>query len=254
MIRKRARVRFEMVGVLALCGAATQVHATCTFGGSGEPSLQTSFNGWLGAGAVNTQTGCIADGNDSQWATSTGGATILLELAGNANTNTFGIYDLSNPANRLTIFAGGDSAGTDAIIRLTSMGNGDWRVTVAGNLPTANITVHQASFGFYLGTAAHGDFFSQTARNGDGLDHMYAYQGTNTQFLSGPLAGSIFQSNDYILAWEDLPASLSDRDYQDFVVDVLNVNPLPVPIPSALWLAASGLIGLFGIGRRKQMI
>jgi Domain of unknown function (DUF4114)/PEP-CTERM motif len=250
MTARKHRWVIEATAAVALSVAGVQAQASCTFGSSAEPSLQSALNGWLGAGAVNAQSGCLADTTESAWTTTTGGATILLELAGNASTNSFGLYDLSNPANRLSIFSGSDTAGADAVIQLTVVNGTDWLVTVQGSSgPSTSITLHQAAFGFYLGTAQYGSFYSETSRNTDGMDHMYAYAGTNTPFLSGPLAPSVFSTGDYILAWEDLPASNSDRDYQDFVVDVMNVSP--VPLPSALWLLGSGLVGFFGVSRRK---
>jgi hypothetical protein len=71
----------------------------------------------------------------------------------------------------------------------------------------------------------------------NGLDHMVTWRITN-----GAHAG------DYIIAWEDL-YYLGDRDYNDLVLHVSGVNP--VPIPAAVWLFVAGLIGLVGVARRK---
>jgi hypothetical protein len=75
---------------------------------------------------------------------------------------------------------------------------------------------------------------------------MYAYQGTGT----GDLNGDVFDTNAFILAWEDL-AGGGDRDYQDFVAVVQDMKPSPVPLPTAIWLLASGLVGLTGVARRR---
>ena len=42
-----------------------------------------------------------------------------------------------------------------------------------------------------------------------------------------------------------------DSDQQDFIVQLRSDAP-PVPIPAAAWLLGSGLLGLFGLGRRRQ--
>ena len=41
---------------------------------------------------------------------------IVIEIAGNAGLNTFGLYDLSNAGNRLEIFAGEASAGNSRTV------------------------------------------------------------------------------------------------------------------------------------------
>jgi hypothetical protein len=233
---------------LALGGA--QANALCTFGGSGEPSLQGSFNSLLGANTLSATSACVDDGDDAAWTTlgSIGQIDIVLELAGNASTNSFGIYDLNNPGARLSVFEGNDVAGDQAILRLRQTVGG-WRVSVQeiGEAGWTHQVISTNAFGFYLSTQTNGTFFSQTARNADGLDHMYAYQGTSTPFLSGPLSGEIFTAQDYILAWEDL-AGGGDRDYQDFVAVVQDISPVPLPTPVLLLI--SGLVGLAGVSRR----
>jgi hypothetical protein len=252
---RRAVLQAAVVGALGLC--AGQAYAVCTFGGSGEPSLQGSLNSLLGSGVVDAGTSCVNDGSDAAWATvgTTGSASILIELAGNASSNTFGVYDLNNPLNRLSIFEGNDTVDSFAVVRLAPLANGAWNLSVRErNNPDdpsgwTQMTVASPAFGFYLGTASQGTFFSNTNLNTDGLDHMYAYEGANTTFQGGPLAGEVFALQDYILAWEDLRVPGSDRDYQDFVAVVQDIAP--VPLPTAIWLLASGLIGLTGVGRRR---
>lgn len=241
----------QLISLAALGLAAAQANALCTFGGSGEPSLQGSFNTMLGANTLSATTACLDDGNDAAWSTvgSIGQIDILLELAGNASTNVFGVYDLNNPNARLSIFDGADTSGDQAILRLRQTVNG-WRVSVqeVGTTTWTHQFISTSSFGFYLSVQGQGTFFSRTTDNADGVDHMYAYQGTGTPFLTGELAGEFFSRQDYILAWEDL-AGGGDRDYQDFVAIVQDIKP--VPLPTAAWLLISGLVGLAGVSRRS---
>lgn len=241
----------------ALIAAGPQVHAACTFGGSGEPSLQATFNSILGSGAPNATLACVADGADAAWTTvgSVGAIDIVLELAGNAQSNTFGLYDLNDPSRRLTIFEGNDGASAEATLRLRQMANGTWRASVLEfNNPDdasgwTNLNgLATSAFGFYLGTAAQGTFFSATPHNADGVDHLYAYRGNGAAFVGGALAGELFTTQDFILAWEDLFGG-GDRDYQDFVVVVQDIRP--VPLPPAVLLLVSSLIGLAGVARRR---
>jgi len=249
-------LRWAMAGALVLAGS--QAYAECTFGGSSEPSLQGTFNTMFGSSdAPNAVLACAADGGDSSWTTvgSVGQIDIVLELAGNAQSNTFGLYDLNDPSRRLTIFEGNDGASAEATLRLRRLANGTWRASVLEfnnpDDPSGWTTLNgltTSAFGFYLGTAANGTFFSQTGRNADGVDHLYAYQGSGQAFLGGPLEGELFTAQDYILAWEDLMGG-GDRDFQDFVVVVQDIRP--VPLPPALLLLASSLIGFAGVARRR---
>lgn len=67
---------------------------------------------------------------------------------------------------------------------------------------------------------------SLVSDNIDGMDHMQTFVITG-----GTSAGN------YVLAWEDLP-DLGDADYQDLVVEVSGVQPVPEPTT----------ILLFGLG------
>ncbi len=129
MTNKVSVLQLTMLAALGL--AAAQANASCAFGGSGEPSLQGSFNTMLGANTLSATNACLNDGNDAAWTTvgSIGQIDIVLELAGNASTNTFGVYDLNNPSTRLSVFDGSDGAGDQAILRLRQTVDG-WRVSV----------------------------------------------------------------------------------------------------------------------------
>lgn len=246
----------------ALSITGVQAYAACTFGGSGgEPTLQNTFDSLLGNNVVDVADDCVPDGSDLAWTTlgTVSEIDLVVELAGNASSNVFGIYDLANPNNRIVVFEGNDAAGATATIRLRNTSQG-WQVRVQElNNPTDPNDQHTGdwdrmlvttnAFGFYLATASNGTFFSNTGLNADGQDHLYAYRGTNTPFISGDLAGDLFNPTDYILAWEDL-ANSGDADYQDFVLIAQDMTP--VPLPTAVWLFASGLIGLAGVARRRR--
>jgi hypothetical protein len=248
-----ALLRAAVVAGLALA-ATTQAQAACTFGGSGEPSLQSTVNTMLSGGAPNVATECVTDGNDAGWRTvgSTGSIAVQVELAGNAGSNEFGIYDLSTGETR-RIFEGNDGAGAGAPTVLAPLGSGQWRVRFRedGERTWTALNLSTSAFGFYLHSTAQGaNFYSDTDRNADHADHLYAYQGNNlSTFAGGDYVGEIFGLDDYILAWDDLLAPGGDRDFQDFVAVVRDITP--VPLPTAAWLLVSGLIGLTGVARRR---
>jgi hypothetical protein len=243
---RRELLRPALFAGLAL--AAAQSHAACTFGsGSGEPSLQGTFNTLLGVDTANVQTACIADGADAAWSTTgqVGTIDIQVELSANAASNTFGIYDLVS-GSHIQVFEGDDGANTLGVIRISQTG-GVWSARVldthdSGGEGTgwgSSFALSSSAFGFYLGTT-NGTFYSDTTRNTDGVDHMYSY---------GPLGGNF--PGEYVLAWEDL-LNGQDRDYQDFVATVQDITP--VPLPTAIWLLGSGLIGLTGVARRRNSV
>jgi hypothetical protein len=238
--------RLTLASAAALLGfvGAQAEAAICTFGGSAEPSLQSQVNLVMGGPSINVQTDCIADGTDALWQTEnqTGMVQIRVELAGNAGSNTFGLYDPFT--NILTpLFEGSDSAGARGYIQVYQE-SGQWYLESFDTTGTDAYqlslqTLSTSAFGFYLGTLSNGTFFSETGENSDGLDHMYAY---------GPVIGKPF---DYILAWEDLITG-QDRDYQDFVATLVDITPITVPLPPAVWLLASGLLGLGTVSRRRS--
>ena len=232
--------------------------SACTFGPgtTGEASLQQVMDGLIGSGALNAVTDCVPDGADATWQTQgQGAATLVVELAGYASQNTFGIYDSANTANMLQVYAGGNDPFDRRTITFSQNG-GSYDVTIARSnghvVQTGSFS--STDFGFYLGTPQYAgeDFFSDTSMNPDGsVDHLYAYQGNGATFLNSTdvpydLRGT-FDSQMYLLAWEDLFGG-GDGDYQDMVV--LTDFILPVPIPPALLLLSSALACL-GIASRR---
>lgn len=254
-------VRAGVIAALALSGAlsANQAYALCTFGGSGEPSLQAALDGLLSGGAPDVQTDCLNDGSDAGWRTiaSTGEIEISIELAGNAGSNEFGVYDLNSGTAR-TIFEGSDGVGSSATVRFGwNAAASEWRVRFREETDAADLwdrlSLTTSAFGFFLRSNAQAaTFYSQTHRNADGLDHMYAYRGNDSVFAFGEFEDELFLATDYLLAWDDTLAPGGDRDYQDFVALLRDFSPVtPVPLPTAVWLLATGLIGLAGVARRK---
>lgn len=230
------------------CPTGTQGNPVCisTTGGDGpNTSLQDELNAITTSGPdINVYNGQYTP--SSYWTIgATGGSEnkILLELAGNASTNTFGIFDPSNTSNYLQLFSGPASAGWSTL--LAQSGNtftatyfdqnnvyqGQQSITINGNL-----------FGYYLGAASDTPtYFSDPSKNPafgptypNGMPQMAAYAGNGQTYLNG----KPFLSGEYLLAWEDKTGSASDLDYNDFVVLVESVKAVPEP----------AALGMFGFG------
>ncbi|MGH8615516.1 MAG: DUF4114 domain-containing protein [Gammaproteobacteria bacterium] len=161
-------------------------------------------------------------------------AFLFFELAGFRDSNSFGIYDYSINSSgdillgdTLEVFNGKASPITSATLAFDlSAGT----VKHKGTNATRNIG---DTFGFYL-TTPQSTYYSHSLLNPDGFDHLLMFDtGDNSV---GTLLGS-----DLVLAWEDWLFG-GDRDYNDMVVGITDVRP--VPEPSALALVGLGLIVL----------
>jgi hypothetical protein len=230
-----------VVGVWFL---AASLQAACTFGTSSETSLQGVFDSVLGPGSVSATNDCLASNLDQLW-TAPGDvvATVLIEIAGFANQNEFGIYDPSAHTQRqVTVFSGPASSGASATLQLVSNG-ASYDVRVNGALQGQFAT---QNFGFFLHTPLNDTFFSQPGFNVDGADHLYSYRGQGQTFVSGPLGGTAFSDAMYLLAFEDLRIPGGDQDFQDFVA---TANFAPVPLPASIVLLGS-ILGIGGFMRR----
>ena len=132
------------------------------------------------------------------------------ENAGFANSNVFGYYYLGDSGTLNEVFSGSDSPTTTEKVQF-----GETDV-----------------FGFYL-TSPQGTFYSDESLNSDGVDHFEVWE-----------SGNGYKVRLYM---EDL-AGGGDGDFND--MEVLVKNATPTPIPGAVWLFASGLLGLMGIRRK----
>jgi hypothetical protein len=261
-------IKLLFLSIVVLCfiavSAIADIYPTAptVLGDNGyEDNLQEVFDGMTllptpGVSQITTTTDAITDSWDSYWQPAAGGsaiATMIIEITAGFDTQTFGIYDASNPATKLQIFAGADSPGFTGKASLTFYTDGTIRVHWDDGGPTDVISAPFAvdgsgtpTFGFYLS-----NWYSDTLLNADGKDHMFAYQGKATdadKISLPPFSPGFWTDNHFALAFEDA-SGLGDGDYQDFVVLIESV--VPVPVPAAVLLGILGL-GVVGLKLRKH--
>ncbi len=196
-----------------------------------------------GDSSVNVNTDQLA--NDEVWSlTATGGsvATLVIELAGYANINSFGVYDYRDPLNSVELFSGSQSQGAQALLTIKDDGS------VIVNFQDTGVDFYADKFGYYLNSGAGVTFYSDANLNGD-EDHMVTFQGEGDEVQLPGYAPGTWTEDEYILAWEDLPLDVADKDYTDFVVMVESVQP--VPEPAVLAMLGLGLAA-FGFVSRKR--
>ncbi|MDH4202738.1 MAG: PEP-CTERM sorting domain-containing protein [Phycisphaerae bacterium] len=237
--------------MVILCGAtvlllSSNATAVVVFGDGGaalQGMLHSVTVDPVGNSSIDVLTDAMDDADDSYWAVSASGssiATLVIELAAvQQSGNIFGIFDLGNSFNRIPLFDGSGFFGSKTVTILD-----DFSVWV-NYMPAGNFSSN--GFGYYLDTPAGVAWYSDTALNVDGMDHMMAYQGNDSDLLKlGMFPVGLFQANEYILAFEDQRADLPN--YDDFVVLVESVTPVPEPTTIVLL----GLGGLLLQKRRKM--
>jgi len=238
------KARLLVLGFTALCLGAAPAMADM-FGDNGV-ALQTVLNDrtapYPGTSSVNVKTDAILDGSDAYWAIEASGAsatTLVFNLSASyAGTNVFGLYDMSDPTQKVPVFVGAAATGTSHTVRILM----DGTVTLDNVDTTKNFA--RNAFGYYLdATVGNGNsdavFYSDTLLNKDHVDHLYAYAGKGDMFWVPPNWPGIWSANEFVLAFEDLWNG-GDKNYADIVLMVESVSPVPVP--------AAVLLGFLGLG------
>ncbi|HET6462759.1 MAG TPA: hypothetical protein VFH33_03080 [Candidatus Krumholzibacteria bacterium] len=163
----------------------------------------------------------------SQSASGNGAITLMVELTGNAGSNTYGLYNALNPAPPLyQIFPGAATAGWFAVMSFRTAPTRvvinlfDASATLQGT--TVYLGIDANSFGFYEQNLNTGQtLYSQDGRNPGAAAQMLAYQGTG------------LNAGEWWLCFEDTPLAASDQDFDDAVMVLESVNPLAT-VPATL--------------------
>jgi hypothetical protein len=247
-------VRYVMMCLTCCVLAAAPARAAVVFadGGTGLQGVLDAIT-IGGSSSVNVVTDQFSDDADTAWSiNASGGAilTLVIELDGYSNTNKFGIYDLADASKKVDIFAGAAGGGDQAVISVLASGE------VRFNFANTGVFLADNAFGYYLDSSAEaegGIWYSDTSLNVDGLDHMVAYQGTDTDMVAiAPFAAGLWTDNEFVLAFEDTRLSApSDRDYTDFVVMIESVHPVPEASAFVIWSLVT-MCGMSMVQQRRR--
>ena len=225
--------------------AASPAGAVVTFGGDGGAGLQGVMDSIADDGTSDINVVTDQMGFDDYWSLTAAGqasGTIIAELAGFANGNRFGIYDQYSTGTTVELFPGAAGPGGPSVGFSIFL---DGSVVVNG--ADTGIDFSGDNFGFYLHAADGNMYYSDTSLNGDGVDHMAAYQGVGEATQLPNRFPGTWTPDEYVLAFEDLYNG-GDRDFADFVVMIESIE---IPAPATLALLGLGLIGMGFRARRK---
>jgi len=199
-----------------------------------------------GKARLNVTTDYVSDNADSYWQITPrdgvgpvegeAAALIVIELAGFAPGNKFGVYDPFDVNQRVLLFKGSQGATSSVSFMIAENGS-----VVVDGMDTGTVFSGQR-FGFWLDSSMYiggGLMFSDTSLNVDGKDHMLAYQGDNDVIINPPgdWPAEVFRNDEFILCFEDLNSSTTskancvvqppqvDWDFEDMVILISGIRP-----------------------------
>ncbi len=145
----------KKLGILMMALIACMMLSSTAMADS--PTLQEILNNITvgpiaGKSSVNVETDRMA--NDSYWSiTGSGGSlsTMIIEVAGLAAQNGFGVYDMSNSNKKVELFSGAATTGSQVTLGITTIG----QVYVKGEYSGVILPLIALDFTLPQGTTRH---------------------------------------------------------------------------------------------------
>lgn len=224
---------------VTLIALAASAHANVRpFGSAASLSnLQTVFND------IGSTIDAVSDQTTEALYEPTGAGNSIAAYVATATWDggdiDFGIYDMDNPAEQLSLFGHpSNSSGASVMIQFNETLNSVRVIDLSTWLPVDSSTYYFKEFGFYVNApqVSSTTYFSQDALNQDSLAHFLTYEGKGDQVTFGT-SGTYSDINHWYIAAE----ASTDSDFDDIVVQMESITPIPEP-------ATLGLITLFSGG------
>jgi hypothetical protein len=182
----------------------------------------------------------LDDSLDRVWANTVNmGGQVMARARYAGDTNKLGYDDGSGYVQLISSLGNKKLLVTDSGSYSGDTRTGDFIVDTNLDNNWVNIPVAAGSpFAFVLRDRTDGTYWS--SNNGDGGVASNGY--SNSLNNNDHMVTFRISDDHYLIAWEDTAFASGDRDYNDFVAEVMFV--MPVPVPAAIVLLGSALLGM----------
>ncbi len=180
-------------------------------------NYQSRFNNDYSRALDFARTGYIGygaqDADPYYWNTAPGTSTFTIEqeIAGYSSSNMYGYYAYGDSADRNVIFTGADNPST----------------------PAKTLSI-QGAFGLYLNAPTGSYWYTDRQLNADNAPQALVYE--------------LESGRKWLVAFEDLKYSQSDKDFNDAY---LTVTATPEPLGMVLFGLGAGVIGMNTLKRKR---
>lgn len=252
MIKCAAFSAFVCLALLAGDAGAHPTGTTTVPAPTGPaPTLQQILDGLVVSGpAIDAN----APQNIELWQNASGPMTanFVLDFTPREDGIWFGMYDADHPGNPAFLLSDIITPADAATVTF----NDDGSISVTGGLKPKSFGF-DGPFGFFAKNFAPDDsrgsvfLFTEAALNG-GTVRAKVFQGNGTTMLKFPgLAPGLFVQSQFLIAFETGLGDENDGGFNDFIVSVSSI--VPIPEPALGWLLGISSLAVLR-GRRLRSV